>query len=282
MISYKKLLPIFLVGLFTILFLPGIVLADVGPKEIVNFALSINNQSIPDAKFYAKMFGCMSGDLTKYGIQDTVSQLATIKQYDPKKGCYWYPEWRAFGGNCSNNSCTFGYFPPHDFKLAVYLPSLNKVFISDEIKISTQFQGNTYAANLTSDGKIVITENNQMKKETNSSYVELFVGALIITEILELVATLIFLFLSKTSKKLKALLFVFIVNLISVPIVWFIFPLFKLGTTITIISSEIFVFFFEGYFLYLFLKRNFSFKKALLLSFINNFFSMFIGFAMYT
>lgn len=278
--NYKKLIPIFLF-LFIFLFWPRVILADAGPKESVNFVISYNNNSIPDDKFYAKMLGCISGDLTKYGIQDTANQLATIKQYDARKGCFWYPAWQAFGGNCSNSYCNFGYFPPHDFKLAVYLPSLNKVFISDEIKSNTQFHGNTFTANLTSDGKIVITGNDQSKQETNSSYIELFIGALIITEILELIATLIFVFISKTPKKLKALLFVFIVNLISVPIVWFVFPLFQLGTAITIFVSEIFVFLFEAYFLFFFLKKNFSFRKALLLSFINNLFSMFIGFAMY-
>ena len=103
----------------------------------------------------------------------------------------------------------------------------------------------------------------------------MFVKVLFLTMILELLAALVFVSRVKVSKKI--LVYVFLANIITLPIVWFLFPLISLPFGISIVISEIFAVLFESYFIYFFGKQIISYQQSLKLSLLNNLVSLFIG-----
>lgn len=269
----KKLFSFLIIFGALVVFLPKSASADIGPKPSVNIDVVYNQQSIFDANFSAKMLSCVPQELTqsesKYLEEDLIPQLK-INEYDSSKNCYWFPARLAWGGQCSNSSCHFGYIPPSEFKLAVFVPSINKVFITNEIS-RTNFNSH-YRAELFQDGSAKISETTPV---LSSDKISSFIKAFLITIILELLVSLIFISARKLSKKILA--YVLLANIISLPIVWFLFPLIKLPLLAIIVMSEIFAVLFESYFVYLLGKQTISLKQSTVLSVLNNLVSLFIG-----
>ena len=104
-----------------------------------------------------------------------------------------------------------------------------------------------------------------------------FILALVITLILELIVGLIFVKYIRLKEQNKILFAIFLANLISFPIVWFVFPLIKMDSLLLIIFVELFAILFEGIFMHYSLNKEFSLKNALILSSIMNFVSFFLG-----
>ena len=102
-----------------------------------------------------------------------------------------------------------------------------------------------------------------------------FVISLIITMILELIVASIYISKKQLSKRI--LLFVLLANLISLPIMWFVFPALLKNTSLFLLISEIFVFLLESLILYYFNKRELNLKQSFLLSFYMNIVSFLIG-----
>jgi len=268
----KKLFSYLIIVGALIVFLPKGVSADLGPKPSVDIDVVYNQQNVPDTSFSAKMLSCVPQDFaqseSKYE-EDLIPQLK-INVYDSAKNCYWFPARLAWGGQCSNGSCHFGYMPPSEFRLAVYLPSLNKIFITNKIS-RTNFNSH-YRAELFTNGSAKISETTSV---LSSDKVSSFTKAFLITIILELLVSLIFVSSRKLSKKI--LVFVLLANVISLPIVWFLFPLIKINLLAIIVISEIFAVLFETYFIYIPNKQIISFKQSLVLNILNNLVSLFIG-----
>lgn len=253
------------------LFSPESASADLGPKPSVKIDVVYYGENIPVAEsFSAKMLECIPQDQKQNRMKDkTVPQLE-INEYDSSKNCYWVPAWLAGGGQCSNSSCDFGYMLPNNFKLAVFIPSTNKVFVTNEISRSN-FNSN-YKAVLFSDGSAKISETTRFLAQDKVSS---FAKAFSITIILELLVSLIFLSVRRLPKKI--LTYILLANIISLPIVWFLFPLIKLSTLSVIIASEVFAVLFETLFVYLLNKQIISFKQSLMLNILNNAVSLFVG-----
>ena len=257
----------FIILLLIAFVLLPLVSADLGPKPTVDIDVTYIGNKVSDNSFNAKMLGC-NQDERLNPERDLIPQL-NISEYDSSKSCYWKPAYLAWGGDCKDSKCHFGYFPPQEFKLAVYVPSLNKVFISNEVS-RTNFNSN-YKLELNSDGSANIYETTPLLKKDKISS---FIKALIITLILELIVALIFLSIAKIRKKL--LISVLIANIISLPLVWFIFPL--IGNIILVILlAEIFAFVFEAYFIYSLNKKDITLKKSFILSLLMNLASLIIG-----
>ena len=267
----KKLFLIIILGIVFV-FLPKNANADLGPKPTADIDVIYDQQKIPDLSFNAKMLSCLPEEAvqrdSKY--EENIIQELRINTFDAVKKCYWFPARMAWGGQCTNSSCTFGYFLPDQFKLAVFVPSLNKVFITNEIS-RVNFNSN-YRAELFSDGTSKIIETTPIFTSLN---IVKFLIAFLITIILELLTSLIFILLYKLTKKI--LLYVLIVNMVSLPLVWFLFPLLKLSAPTVVIISEIFAVLFEAYFIYIFGRHKISSRQSLALSVINNVISLFVG-----
>ncbi len=67
----------------------------------------------------------------------------------------------------------------------------------------------------------------------------------------------------------RILVSVFIVNMISLPLVWYVFPLLN-NFIVVLITSELFAFIFEGYLIFWLNRTAILLKKALILSFVLN------------
>jgi hypothetical protein len=267
--------------LIVLLFLPICIYADMGPKPSVGFDVLYMGEKIPDSKFYAEMLGCFENDPYDDGMVNfnkciyehiDVPEL-NITEYDSAKDCYWCPAYLAWGGECRRSHCNFDYMPPKEFKLAVFIPSMNEVFISDEVSRVNFYS--TYDVNLMAGGGITIEETTSFLRSDAGANLRYFIIALIITLILELAAAWIFLLCSKKIPK-KILIFVLIANLISLPVVWFIFPLIKINMALMVLLAEIFAVVFESYFLFL-TNKKIGLKKSFSLSIIMNLVSFLIG-----
>jgi hypothetical protein len=201
-------------------------------------------------------------------------EFQKIRLLDSSKDCFWVVHNDiVWGGECKDSKCFFSKMLPENFRLAVYLPSKDKVFVSDEAVITDM--RNSYEANILSNGTLVLREIKPSVQDFTDKSIKLFVIALILTIILEFIAAIIFLVITKTS--FRVLVFVPIASLISLPVVWFVFPLIRIPAILIILSAEIFAVLFEGYFIFLFNKKIISLKKSLILSLIINLTSFIIG-----
>lgn len=264
-----------LILLFSFSFIFNIAYADMSPKTSIEIEMTFEGQTISDESFESELLGCSRE--TRDGITPWINgKLATVNIYDSEKDCYWQPI-QAFGG-CHNSNCHFSYYNlPKEFKLAIYLPSQDKIYISNTAN-KNDFRA-TYKANILSDGRIDVQETTSfLIGDTMRKIVPFFI-ALLVTLILELLVALIYVSVKKLPKKiLKSVL---LVNFITLPIVWFIFPLYEYPM-MAILLAEIFAFIFEGFFLYLLNKKHLSLRKAFVLSILMNLLSLAVGFIPFT
>ncbi|MDD5068668.1 MAG: hypothetical protein PHS53_00355 [Candidatus Pacebacteria bacterium] len=239
--------------------------------------VTYGQKAIPDQKFHEEVLLCgnfkQSYNEKSYQIlyfAKPIPQLLNISQFDSARKCSWEPYYPM--RLCSNSKCgmeSFGY--PSEFKLAIFIPSLNKVFITNEI-LRSNFNAD-YKAELYTDGSAKLTDTTFFFERDQVSS---FTLAFLITIALELLTT--WLLISRWQKPKKILLIVLFANIISLPFVWFFFPLLAsiLGF-MSILISEIFAVFFEAYFIYFVGRKTLTLGQSMRLSLINNLVSVIIG-----
>ena len=258
----------FLIFTFLIFFiLPNFVFADMGPKPSADIDVLYNGNKISDVRFNSKMLACFDRD-SDNPKRDLIPQL-NIREYDSVNDCYWTPSYFSWGGDCQDSKCDFRYWIPSEFKLAVYIPSLDKVFVSN--KISKGSFNSKFEVNLNSDGSAEIFDITPL---ITKEIVKYFIVALIVTLIIELLVAFIYVLRAKLPKKI--LVSVLIGSLITLPIVWFVFPLIR-NVLWVILLSEVFAIVFEAYFIYYLNKKAITLKKTFVLSTIMNLASLIIG-----
>lgn len=106
-----------------------------------------------------------------------------------------------------------------------------------------------------------------------------FIAAFLITVMLELIVSSIFIAITK--KSYNILLYVLFANVISLPIAWFLPVSFLRKIYATIIILEVFIILFESAVIYLLGRKNITYLKSLILSFINNIVSWIAGTLIY-
>ncbi len=264
---------ILILTIFLFSLAPGLVPADIGPSPSVDIYVTVNGQSVPDTTFKAKMLTCQTGASQLW--DNDPSQL-NINEYDSLNKCYWRPAKLVLGGDCQNGKCHFSYRLPSKFRLAVYLPSKGRVFLSDEV--TRENFRSVFEANVLLDGTIEIQEMSQER----SLFIQIisaktFFIAMVLTLILELIVAFIYgsITLARTSKKLLSS--VSVANIISLPIVWFIFPLLRIKPLEILLLGELFVFVFEGYFIHWLNRDILTLKRSFVLSILMNLASLVIG-----
>jgi hypothetical protein len=279
--------------LFAFILFVSIANADSAIKLPFIYVKYYNNTNIGDRYFYAVFLNCSIApqveyytfpNATNYDIQHIKISKPNITQYDAVRNCTWAPSLQCYQGNCQWNygcmgsECTLMYPPPTNAKLAIYIPSLNKVFISDEI-FNESFEYSYHEAVLLQNGTIelsTIAPPFQIPEIFTS-----FITALIITLVTELLVTFLFIRFSKnkdfSQKQNRILLTVVLVNIISLPVVWFVLPLIFTDTITYYVVAESFAVLFEGLFIRLLNKNTFTLKNALILSLIMNLASFFVG-----
>jgi len=261
-----RALPVFAIFLFLLV---GMALADTGPKPTAAINVYYNGDQI-SGNFSAVMLHCTN---STYSYRNPPPHL-NISEYDSGKGCYWTYASFAWGGQCTDSRCGFSYSIPTEFKLAVYLPSLGRVFITNATT-RTSFDSE-YTAYLSSSGSAVISENTPFPAPLPLLYLFFsFIVALVATLFIELPVAFVFLKISKL--KTKILLYVLLANLISLPIVWGAVIFFIGDFVLALAFAELFAMLFEGYFIHFTNKRLITLKKSLLMSLMMNISSLVAG-----
>jgi hypothetical protein len=211
---------------------------------------------------------------------------------EPAEGCFWQPLFLPFTDYCADGACHFDWLL-RGFRVIVYLPSLDKTFVSnvlyhDYLGYYGRETPRFYSLQLTEDNQAVLSETLEQEGRgesggtTEETVADRFTAAtsilgwamlvsLALTLFLELVAALIFAFIKKTSKKI--LWGVAIGNLVSVPLLW-------LTVTISynfLWPAELVVVLFEMWLLRLFSRKKLGWGWCLLFSFLMNFISFVVG-----
>lgn len=252
-----------LIGIFLLL-LSSFVFAAVPPSAQMH--LTYNGQDISEGVFHAVLLGCQR--IPAVHPPSPVPQL-NISEYDSIKNCRW-EQWNR-PGVCQDSNCQFWY-APHEFKLAVYLPSMDKIFLSAEV--TNKEHKSVYEANLLPDGSISLQETTLFSQTALANTIKQFIIALLLILIIEIIVAFVFISVKGISKKL--LISVLIANIISFPIIWFIFRLLRMGP-LDYLFGQIFAFVFEAYFIYLLNKQIITLKRAFVLSLAINLASLIIG-----
>lgn len=267
--KFTRVIVFSLLALFA---LAAIAKADIAPP-VIRVNVTYNGNPV-NGTFQAFVLSCINAsDANSIGI--SAAQL-NRSEYDPAMNCYWVYSNTTDGGMCGDGMCSFNYFPPYHFKMVFYLPSLNKSFTTDEINRSNFSTG--YAAQLHPNGTATFIAVNNYTPiiPIYQNVVALFAAALVLTLAIELVVSFIYLSAIKVRKKGRPLVTAGLANLISLPIIWFLFvPILRAG--LGVLFGEIFAVVFEGLFIYYFNRKTITLKNALLMSLLMNIASAAIG-----
>ena len=263
--------------LVSALLLPRYILADAPPPPpfLVNF--TYEGQKITDEKFYAVVLEC--GNEKNSNIS-TIPQL-NISQPNNDGKCNWLPRLLPYTDHCANSQCNFNWILGN-FKLAVYIPSLDKTFVSDAL--TREYLGyyghktqTVYDVDLLQDNSVVVTnmfvEPSFIDDVIGGTFLWLLILSFIATIILESIVVLVFFLLKKVPKRI--FLALLIGNLISVPFVWVAVSAFPILGTLYV--AEIIAMIFEVWLIRISSKKILSWKTSLLISLIMNIFSFFAG-----
>jgi hypothetical protein len=190
------------------------------------------------------------------------SQMESFNVYDTLKRNG--PQEFVVSGNQAS-SVSYGYLDFH--KLVIRF--------DDRIRSSNVFRNESF----NSQYEVLVHEDQLEVKDVtpfmkDSSVLSAFLKALLLTLILEMMVAFVYLKLAK--KKLRVLFIVIIGNLVTLPVVWFLLPLF-LNVGASIIAGELFAFVTEAMILLLVFPQWFRPSGALLLSFMMNIMSLLVG-----
>jgi len=255
------------------LVLPVFVLADAPPPPPFTVNFTYESQKIIDEKFYAAVLECEDKDTPDVSV---IPQLNVI-QPNTEGNCNWLPHLLPYTDYCVDSQCKFNWVLG-DFKLAAYIPSLDKTFVSDVI--TREYVGyygrktqTVYDVNLLKDSSVVVN-NVTFNDLGSSSYGSLAAMAisLVVTVILESLVVLIFFLLKKVPKRIFPALL--LGNLISVPFVWLAASAYL---TDMVYVLEIAAVVFEAWLIRIFSKKTVSWKMSLLISLLMNIVSFFVG-----
>ena len=174
---------------------------------------------------------------------------------------------------------------PQGFKVSQDKASSVSYGYEDYHRIAIRFDDRKRESNVFADESfnsiyevIVLDDRLEVRDVTpfmkDSSVWAAFIKALLLTLALELMVAFVYLKLAK--KPAKILLYVILGNLITLPVVWFLFPLF-LNVGGALVVGELFAFITEALFLLLTCRQWFKPSGAFLLSFMMNVMSLLIG-----
>jgi hypothetical protein len=273
--------------LVTVLLLCSLVSADTGPHPTAEFHVTYGGVDVPDAKVYAVILSCEKSavnlsaegscrSLSEYMCEKLIQKnLSTILD---EGGCYWtvarfaWPRGFERVDGCRDSRCHFGYDIPHEFRLAVYLPSHDRVFLSAEVTDKNLYS--TFEADLLPDGTIAVRETTSFFEDNFGKNIIRFVIALVLTLVIEIITALNMMPIARTNKRFLSSIIA--ANMLSLPFVWFVFPLLT-DIYLAILLGELFALMFETYFVYAVNKQLISLKKSFILSLMMNLNSFIFG-----
>jgi hypothetical protein len=227
----RKFQYVVILAIFISLFIPGINgSADTGQNPIMKFDLQYNVDSVTMED--ARLLFCE--DVECNNSQEVLGPF-----------------------HCDQDYCSYHYGGEGYYKLVIDY--------SDQTRESNIFQKTSYNVRYTvtvnQDG-LQVTETESSDQTDPRNQINSFLIALAFTIPIELIVSGIFLKLKKRSFKP---LIIIIVNLITLPIVWFVFPLIPIDSFLVIALGEIFALLFEAVFIHR-LSRDLTFATSFWLS----------------
>ncbi len=268
-------------SLFLFVILLSFISADIGRKPTLTLDIKQNGENISDNVLICYdvfMAGAETFDNTISMNKDYpyIKEILDNKEY---RSCF-YCDYTIY----KNKECK-SWFYGLPTKIAILYPAYGNygnpnrsitpiLYKSEEFELKSGIKryDYIYEANLNSDKTITIKDDTPVFSLDQLIY---FLFALLLTIIIEVIFTRSY-FLKKKNKPKRILKIILIVNLISLPILWFILT-FLLNTILLFTIGEIFVVLLEGGLIYFFIKKEITFKESMKLSFINNILSLFLG-----
>ena len=229
--------------LLAALMILGFVSADVGPKPSMGFRF-VYETSAPVSVVGAELIQCKD---------ELCSEGEPLRQAGPQ------------GIRCNDDYCSsiaYGYAPYQ--KLVANF--------SDGTRESNVFSTGSFNAEF----EVRVTDTGLVVSEgfSSRSRLPLFLVSLALTLVIEVFITLLYVLVTK--KPIRILFSVFFANLVSLPVLWFLFPTGG-NVFVALAAAETFAVCFEAYFLLLSNPKAISFNESLLLSLAMNAISLSFG-----
>lgn len=252
--------------------------ADVGPKPSVDVTVSLNGAPVAEEPFYAQMLTCQPPD---YGMTPqcgfdgaACDEFLALAEPDPAAACTWRLQGMptVWGGECADSECHFTYFLPKEFRLAVYLPGRDQLFVSNAVTREELYA--SYQLELAEDGTARLAENTPLLQRP---YVAGVLLALLFSLAIELVVG--YLFVRLTHSPRRALWGVLVGNLLTVPLLWYLVEAaFRYDAFLLVLAlAEVGVVVVEGALIVGFTRREMRPARAFAMSLLMNAASFIIG-----
>jgi len=214
-------------------------MADVGPKPEMRFAFEYEIEPVPIVA--GKLIEC----------DDAVCAAgAPLREVGPQR-------FVCSSGECS--SMAYGYAPYHRLVIK----------FADRTRESNVFEKQGYSASF----RVTVSESNLIVEEVGPGRSPLWPG--VATLVVETMLAALYLRLFRLPA--RVLVSVIVANIISLPVVWLVFPQLMLPAALIIALSASFAWLFEAGFVYVLNRRRVSSKHALALSLLMNAASLMIG-----
>ena len=143
-------------GLFAILVavlaLPAAARADMGPKPTLTVRLVRAGKPLAETGLKARLLACGPADA---GPSERAGPLPGLEQMDLQdpSGCVWQEQrYGIYGNECADGACTFSGFLPSPFRLAAYVPSEGRVYLSEPAE--RRGMHGRYLGDLQADGSV--------------------------------------------------------------------------------------------------------------------------------
>lgn len=269
-----------------VLMLFNLAQADMPAPPPSTFHIIFNGSNVTDSVFYAATLNCYSNtSLADIKNQTEVKNPSLfIEEYDASQNCTWYPSSEVWGEECRDSVCYFYLWraPAGDFRLVVYLPSINRTFVSSTVtrnSVSSEF-----LVNISSSGNVVIEKIREIPTPYYRPYMPpvdystLLEYALVLTLVIELASSLVYIHVRRLDK--MVLWSVALANIISVPLLWFFLQVVGANMTLfcfCLLFGEFAVFVFEALLIFLLNKKRIGIVDSFAMSFINNVLSFVAG-----
>ncbi len=282
--------------------------ADAPPPPPFVIYYNYEGQKLTDEKFYSVLLTCQkktddsslpggwrSNSFDEYvkSTDDGVYDKLVVYEDDPAAGCMWRSYYLPDPKYCYNGACRWDYILGN-YKVAVYVPSLDKTFVTNSI--NRPYKGyygrdtvTFYRVDLSRDGGAKLSETTEQEgygvqgnfteedKATTpsdtgfSGFGSMMAASFLITLVVELIVVLIFSLVKKAPK--KTLLGIVVGNVVSVPFLWIAVARFYW----LLFPAEIAVVIFEAWLLKLFSRGKLGWKICLLVSLLMNLASFLFG-----
>jgi len=196
--------------------------ADIGPKPSVDVTVRWNGGPVADETFYAQMLTCYApenhpGDRCGFDDGPLCARFAELAVTEPAEDCTWRLQGppMIWGGTCQAGQCSFSYFLPERFRLAVYLPAADRLFVSNPV--TRTGLRSSYRLDLADDGVASLVETTALLRRSH-------LGGALIALLLSLLIELAlgYGFVRLTHSPRRALRGVAMGNLLTVPALWFV------------------------------------------------------------